>query len=95
MGLTTDEERQQKLMLMHQASLCEFQRYQIWDGRQKAAVEIQNMLRGGRNTENLIKSTCFYLKISRVHEFCLNFSRVHMFCDDDCSKLVPELNHCR
>ena len=37
------------------------------------AVAIQKTLCGGRNTDNLIESTCFYLKISRVH----------MFCDDD------------
>ena len=52
------------------------------------AVEIQKTLCGGRKTENLIESTCFYLKISRVHVFCSNFSRVRMFCDDDHSKLV-------
>ena len=64
------------------------------------AVEIPKTLCGGRKTENLIESTCFYLKISRVHVFnlkisrvnvfCLNFSRSCMFCDDNHSKLVPE-----
>ena len=41
-----------------------------------------------RNTEKLIKYTCFHLNISIVHVFFSNFSRVHMFCDEDCSKLV-------
>ena len=36
------------------------------------AVDIQKTLSGGRNTDNLIKSTCFYLKISRVHVFYSN-----------------------
>ena len=54
------------------------------------AVEIQKTLCGGRNTENLIESTRFYLKISQVHMFCSNFSRVCMFCDDNRSKSVPE-----
>ena len=45
---------------------------------------------GGRNTENLIKFACFYIKNSQFHVFFSNFSRVCMFCDDDCSKLVPE-----
>ena len=44
----------------------------------------------GKKTENLFESTCFYIKISRVHVFCSNFSQVCMFCDDDCSKLVLE-----
>ena len=26
---------------------------------------------GGRNTQNLIESTCFYLKVSRVHIYFL------------------------
>ena len=42
-------------------------RIQIWDGRQKLAVEIQKSLCGGRKTENLIESTCFYLKTSLVN----------------------------
>ena len=77
-----DEERRKKLVMIHQASLREFQRefkFGIWDVRQKAVVEIHKSLCGGRKTENLIESTCFDLKISRVH----------MFCDDDRSKLVP------
>ena len=53
------------------------------------AVEIQKTLCGGRNTDNLIESTCFYLKISGVHVFCSKFSQVRMFCNDDRSKLVP------
>ena len=53
------------------------------DGRQKVAVKIQKSLCGGRKTENLIESTCFYLKISRFHVFCSIFSRVHMFYNDN------------
>ena len=63
-------------------------------------VETQKTLCGGRKTENLIESTCFYLKIIRVHVFLSkfirvhvffwNFSRVRIFCDDDHSKLIPE-----
>ena len=49
----------------------------------------------GVKTENLIKSTCFYLKddhlkSSRVHVFFSKFSQVHMFDDEYCSKLVPK-----
>ena len=33
-------------------------RIQIWDGRQKLAVETQKTLCGDRNTYNLINSTC-------------------------------------
>ena len=33
------------------------------------AVEIKNILCGGRNTENLINSLLFYLKISQAHLF--------------------------
>ena len=62
---------------------------QVWYGRQKMAVWIQKTLCGGRNTENLIDSTCFYLNISQIHVFCSDISQVHMFCDDDRSKLVP------
>ena len=57
------------------------------------ALEIQKILCGGRNIENLIESTCFYLKVIRVHVFCSNFIRDRMFCDDDCSELVPESTH--
>ena len=64
---------------------------QIWDRRQKVAVEIQKTLCwGGRKTKNFVEPTYFNLKISRVHVFCSNFSRVRMFCDDDRSNLVPE-----
>ena len=73
-----DEERRKILVLIHQVSLREFQRefkFGIWDVRQKAVVEIQKSLCGGRKTENLIESTCFDLKISRVHVLCSNFSR--------------------
>ena len=54
---------------------------------------------GGRNKEvalwdiktvNLIESTCFYLKISRVHVFCSDFSQVCMFCNENHSKLVSD-----
>ena len=62
----------------------------IWDGRLKAALEINNLLYGDIKTYNLIKSTCFYLKISRVQVFCSKFSQVRMFCDGNRSKLVPE-----
>ena len=36
----------------------------IWYGRKKVVVEIQKSFCGGRKIENLIKSTCFYLKVS-------------------------------
>ena len=65
-------------------------RIQIWDGRQKVAVEIQKTLCGGRNTYNFIKSTCFYIKISPVHMFVSNYSQVCIFCDDEHLKLVTE-----
>ena len=61
----------------------------IWDGRQKMAVEIQKLLCGDRK-DNLIKSTCFFLKNSRVHIFCSDFSQVCIFYDDNHLKLVPE-----
>ena len=54
------------------------------------AVEIQKTLYGGRKKENLIKSRCFYLKISWFHVFYSDFSQVRIFCDDYHSKLVPE-----
>ena len=50
-------------------SVCLSRRIQIWDGKQKVAVEIQKSLCEGRKTENLIESTCFNLKNSRVHVF--------------------------
>ena len=78
---------------MHQSSLRKFtKRIQIWDGRQKVMVKIQKTLCGVIKTENLIKSTCFYPKTSRVHVFCSNFSRVRIFCDEDHLKVVPESN---
>ena len=55
--------------------------------KKKVAVYIQKLLLGGR--KKLIKSTCFYLKISQVHVFCSNFSRACMFYDDNHYKLVP------
>ena len=66
---------------------------QIWDGRQKVAVEIQKPLFGGIYTDNLIKSTCFYLKSIRIHEFFLNLSQICMFCDENSSKLATESTH--
>ena len=54
------------------------------------AVEIQKTLCGGRKTENLIESMCFYLKISGVRVFCLDLSRFHMLCGENNSKLVLE-----
>ena len=42
---------------------------QKWYEGQIGTAEIQNTLCGGRNTENLIGSTSFYLKISRVNVF--------------------------
>ena len=79
-GLTTNEERQKKLVLMHQESLCEFKNnlYSRW--KKILVGGIQKTLYGGRNTDNLIESTWFYLKINWVH----------VFCDNDRSKLVPE-----
>ena len=53
-------------------------------------VEIHKLLCRGGKTENLIESTNFGLKISRVHMFCSSFSQVHIFCDDNHSKLAPE-----
>ena len=76
---------------MHQSSQCEFQRESKF-GMEDAlwlSIEIQKTHCGGRNIENLIESTCFYLNISQVHVFCLDFSKVRMFCGDDRSKLVP------
>ena len=52
---------------------------QIWDGRQKMAVEIQNLFFRGIKSEILIKNTFFYLKNTQVRMFCLNFSPVHIF----------------
>ena len=54
------------------------------------SLETHKSLCGGRKIENLIKSMCFHLRISRVHVFCLDFSRVCMFCDGNNSKLVIE-----
>ena len=48
---------------------------------------------GGIYTDNLIKSTCFYLKSIRIHEFFLNLSQICMFCDDNSSKLATESTH--
>ena len=44
---------------------------------------MQETLCGGKNTEDLIESKCFYLKISQVHVSCSNFGQVHMFCDEN------------
>ena len=64
------------------------------------AVEIQKSLCGVRKTENLIESTCFYLKSSQFHAFylktsifhvfCSNFNPVRMFYDEYHSRLAPE-----
>ena len=90
-GLTKNEEHRQKWVMMHQSSLCEFQKeIKIWDQRQKLALEIQKSLYGDKKIENLINSTCFYPRVSWVHVFCSKFSRVHMFFHDTHSKLVPE-----
>ena len=80
MRLTSDEEIRKELLLMHQASLHEFQReFKFGMEDIKVAVEIQNSLCGGRKTENLIESVCFYLKVSRVHVFLSNFNQVHLW----------------
>ena len=42
---------------------------QILYGRQAVTVKIQNTLYGGRNIENLIKSTCFNQNFSQLHVF--------------------------
>ena len=47
----------------------------------------------GRNTDNLIKSMSFYLKICQSHVFCLKFSQVQMFCDENSLQLVSESTH--
>ena len=52
--------------------------YQIWDGRQKVAVEMQKSLCEDRKTENLSNSMCIKLKISRVHVFLSKVSQVHV-----------------
>ena len=65
-------------------------RIQIRYGRKIVGVGIQKMLCVGRNAENIIKPTYFYLKVSRVNVSSSNFSQVCMFCDADRSKLVPE-----
>ena len=62
----------------------------IWYEIQMVEVEIQKTLCGGVNTESLIDSTCFYLKISWVHVFFFNFSWFRMFCDEYNYKLVPD-----
>ena len=54
------------------------------------AVGIQKTRCGGINTDNLIESTFFYLKVSWFHVFCSNFSQLCMFCHDDRLKLVLE-----
>ena len=54
------------------------------------AVGMQKTLLGGINADNLIESTCFYLKVSQVHVFCSNFGRFRMFCSGDRSKVVSE-----
>ena len=46
-----------------------------------------------RNTENFIKSTCVYLKISQFHVFFSNFSRVRIFFNNNILILVPESMH--
>ena len=75
---------------MNQSSQCEFQReFKFGMKEKKVAVKIQKTIYGVRNTENLTKSTCFYLKSSQVHVFCSNFSQVCMFCDDNRLELVP------
>ena len=42
------------------------------------------------NIDNLIDTTCFNLKIGRVHMICSNFIWVRMFCNENCLKLVTE-----
>ena len=54
-----------------------------------AVVEIYKTICSGRNTESLIESMCFYMKVSRFHVFS-NYSQVRMFCNDNRLKLVPE-----
>ena len=50
-----------------------FKSSKFWDGRQKLAVEIQNFLCEGRKTDNLIDSTCFYLKF--IESACFVFEQ--------------------
>ena len=99
-GLKTDDELRQKwVIFLPSISLWIPNIIQIWDGRKKLAVEIQKSLCRGLKADNLIESTCFYLKlvnstcfylkICQVHGFCLNFSRVRIFCNNNYSKLVP------
>ena len=54
---------------------------QIWNRRQKVAAEKHKSLCGGRNTDNLIKSTCLHQKVNQVYVFCSNFRQVRMFCN--------------
>ena len=61
---------------------------------------MQKSLFGGIKTDNLIKHTCFnlkisqfhvfYLKVSQVHVICSNFSQVCMFFNDNFSKVLPQ-----
>ena len=55
-------------------------------------LQIQKTLCGGRNTDNLIYSTCFHLKTSQVYVFWGGGGggRFCMFCDKNCLKLLPE-----
>ena len=53
------------------------------------------MLCGGRNTESLFDSKCFYPNISQVHMFCSKLSWFCMFCDDYRSKSVKESTYSR
>ena len=54
-------------------SMLTSDRIQILDRRQKVVVEKQKRLCEGINIDNLIDSTRFYIKVSRIHVFCSDF----------------------
>ena len=59
-GVPTDAQRGKKLVLMHQASQCEFQRgFKFSMEDRKVAVEIEKSLFGGIKAEDLIEYTFF------------------------------------
>ena len=59
-GLKIDtEQRKKRVLFLPSFSVRLSKRIQIWDGRQKVALEIQKSLCRGRNKDNLVESTCF------------------------------------
>ena len=62
--LTTDKDHQQRLVLMHQASLCEFQKGLKFDTEEKWWWLKHRICFVKIEIEIISKSTCFNLKIS-------------------------------